>query len=356
MNFEIISRENSGSFRRLQGKCDLFAVILSFLSAKDLCILSQVSRHLLSDCTLPYLWKHALQSDFLDIEIENNAPTKLTYISHFNAYYQRVSLSIAEREQISAEARKDRITMLIQDALDLTQTRVMAVLPVFSLFLFILLISLKYDGRDISSWQCFSPILLFLVYLLLNVMVALVMYRYQFSQSSIFRGLWQQMSGPIKYFYNDIISQSLHAAYFSISILLLCILQVILIAAKLSDENFEMSETSLPWGAVFFPIWCFFVAYFLLPFICSFETSTLIFNFFLVWIPMFIFFVCLTVKLSEEDKNPAKKSIRLALIFIPFWLYESFIMLFAFFFLIYGIYKYRQGFDYYEYLGKDHAI
>ena len=133
---------------------------------------------------------------------------------------------------------------------------------------------------------------------------------------------------------------------------MMCILQVILIAAKLSNEDSDISEYSLPWGAVFFPIWCFFAAYFLVPFICSFETSTLVFNFVLIWIPMFIFFVCLTVKLSEEDKTPSKRSIRLALVLIPFWLYESFIMAFSFFFLIYGIYKFWQGFDYYEHLGN----
>ena len=41
------------------------------------------------------------------------------------------------------------------------------------------------------------------------------------------------------------------------------------------------------------------------------------------WIPLFLFFVCLTVKLTGDDTNSVDGRIRMALIFMPFWIFEG---------------------------------
>jgi hypothetical protein len=63
-----------------------------------------------------------------------------------------------------------------------------------------------------------------------------------------------------------------------------------------------------------------------------------------LWLPFFVFFVCLTVKLSGQDKRSSgEERISLSLIFIPLWLMEGALMLITLCFLIHGLYKYVIG-------------
>jgi hypothetical protein len=62
------------------------------------------------------------------------------------------------------------------------------------------------------------------------------------------------------------------------------------------------------------------------------------------WVPLFILCVCLVVKLNGIDHKNDDGNIRLALIFMPFWLIEGIIMMGSLVFLAVGINQYRRGF------------
>jgi hypothetical protein len=67
----------------------------------------------------------------------------------------------------------------------------------------------------------------------------------------------------------------------------------------------------------------------------------------LLWLPLLILFICLTVKLNGQDNHfyTAKSgSMRLALIFIPFWIIEASVMVGSLLFLIYGIIRLWDGY------------
>ena len=62
-----------------------------------------------------------------------------------------------------------------------------------------------------------------------------------------------------------------------------------------------------------------------------------------IWLPLFIFFACLTAKLSGEDSHNANREMKLAAIFVPLWLIEMFFMASTLGFLLHGIVKYFNG-------------
>ena len=343
MKFEIISRGTG--FRLLRGNSDLFGVILSYLGAEDLCKLALVCRHLLEDSMTAHLWKAIIATDFVPSEYEGNALTKAGYIKQYNMMIQRVNRAKIEKIQIAQDSEREEKIYLLEKFLDLTQMRIMTCLPPFCIFLTILLLSLRFDGnKNISSWVCFVPILLFLVYVLINIAVACFMYEHQYSQISIMRGLWPQMSGPIKYVYTEMLSQSSYGVNIAIGLILVVVIEVFLLSAKLSGGEDSLSNTKIPWGVVFIPLWCMFFSFMLSPLLgCFREMGVYYICMTLFWLPLFIFFVCLTIKLSGEDVNDETQELKLSAIFVPLWLIEGIIMLATLGFLVHGAVKYCQG-------------
>ena len=346
MRYEIIVRGTG--FRELQGNNDLFGLILSYLTAKDLSNLSVVCKHLLSDTSLPQLWKVLIDKDFIEADVQNGEYSKSTYVSLLTSLSERVIRARSEKSQIEDDKYRQNRIFFLQIFLDVTQLRIMAILPPFSLFLTVLMLSLKFDGNDIAGWICFVPIIFLIFYVILSIGVASLIYRHQFLPDSMLRGLWSQMCGPIRMFYTDFMSQSSSGTCVSILVLCLCIMQTCLLSAKLTGPSNGESNLSIPWGIVFLPIWCLFLLYCLYPVFGGIRevhdagpfAASLIF----AWVPLFIFFVCLTTKLNGNDARTADGEIRLALIFMPFWIYEGIIMVSVSVFLLHGVYRFYSGF------------
>lgn len=343
MKFEIISRGTG--FRLLKGNSDLFGVILSYLGAADLCKLALVCRHLREDSMTTHLWKTIIASDFISSEYEGNAMTKGGYIKQYNMMMQRVNRCKIEKMQIANDSEREEKIFLLEKILDLTQMRIMTCLFPFCMFLTTLLLSIRVDGKkNISSWECFIPILLFFMYVLMNIGVACFVYEYQYSQISIMRGLWTQMSGPIRYIYVEMLSQSSYGVQIAIGLILGVITEVFLLSAKLSGGEDSLSNTQIPWGVVFIPFWCMFISFLLSPFLgCFREMGVYYICILFIWLPLFIFFVCLTVKLNGEDIDDETQEIKLSAIFVPLWLIEGLVMLASLGFLVHGGVKYCQG-------------
>ena len=66
----------------------------------------------------------------------------------------------------------------------------------------------------------------------------------------------------------------------------------------------------------------------------------------LVWIPFLLILVFLTLKLNSGDHNTGENyaNMRLALIFLPFWIVEGIVMLVALGMLIFSVVRHRQGY------------
>jgi hypothetical protein len=258
---------------------------------------------------------------------------------------QRVNRAKVEKFQILSDINKDKKILYLEYFLDMTQMRFMITLPSLALFLTVLLIALRFDGNKyISSWACFSPILIFLIYILINIGIGYILYRNQYSRISIMNGIWSQMSGPIYYIYTEFLSQSLYGVHVAITSLLLIILEIILLSAKLSGNHISLSILQIPWGVVFIPLWCIFLLSASGPLLLTFRDMGFYYLYMMfIWLPSFVFFVCLTVKLSGEDDKSSHGNIKLSLIFMPLWIIEGSLMVATLSFLIHGVYKHLKG-------------
>lgn len=343
MKFEVIARGTG--FRPLRGNSDLFGVILSFLGAADLCRLSAVCRHLHEDSTNSYLWKTVMSSDFTDIDFDGVSLNKAAYIKHYTGLIQRIERAKTEKHQSMNDLRKEQRIDSLEKFLDMTQMRIMVALPPIASFFTLLLLALRFDGDEsISSWVCFFPVLLVLMYVLINIAVANVIYSNQFSQMSIMRGIWPQMSGPIRYIYTEMLSQRPIGARITIGLIFAAIMEAFLLSAKLSGGRDSLINTSISWSLVFVPIWCLFLAFAMSPFLSHYrEIGFYYVNMFFFWLPSFIFFVSLAIKLTGQDNKSKNGEITLALIFLPLWLIEGVLMLATLCFLIHGVYRYFKG-------------
>lgn len=246
MRFEVIARGTG--FKKLMGNSDLFGLILSYLNAQDLCKLAEVNRHLLEDSMSSHLWKNMFNVDFLNLDGGTTVFTKASYIRQYTMLKQRVNRAKLEKLQLINDRKVDEQRRLLEWFLDLTQMRIMTILPPISVALTILLLALRFDGHrsSISSWGAFGPTLFLIMYIFLNIAVATVVYHHQFSVN-IMRGLWPQMCGPLRWLYTNILNRSALAVYGAIVWLLLLIVEIFLLSAKLSDgERNNLSNPDLP--------------------------------------------------------------------------------------------------------------
>ena len=260
--------------------------------------------------------------------------------------FQRIELAKVAKIELIKNAKREERVRHVEKCLDFTQVRILTPLPLTTIILTILLLALHFDGFNIDIWICFVPLFFFFFYLSLSIIAVALVYNYQFDSSSVFRGLWTNMRGPVRVMFGDMLGSSNFLAGVAVFVLVLCVLEAILVAVKLSpDDLVPVSVIStLPWGLVFLPIWCLFAVFCTVPFTkCISEGSVFILGVVLFWIPLFILFVCLTVKLDGEDNNTKAGSMRLALIFMPFWVIEAFFMTASLAFLLFGIHRLRAG-------------
>eukprot|EP01032_Pedospumella_encystans_P014369 gene14369-16506_t len=235
----------------------------------------------------------------------------------------------------------------VENFLDLTQVRVIIPLILASVILTITLFARKVDGSEIAYWVCFVPLLVALVYVALSFYLLKVLHRYEGSPKLILRGIWDNFRGPVMFVYQEILGAHLRLVYAVLGLLAVFIIQVLLVATKLSSTTpNELQEHYLPWPVVFIPIWLCLVLYCALPvFVRNIDAGAFLSLMCLFVVPTLIFFVCLTVKLSGAQNNSPQRKIRLALMLIPFWILEGVILLGSLLFLLIGIHRYRRGLE-----------
>jgi hypothetical protein len=272
--------------------------------------------------------------------------TKAAYISKFQGRGQRIEEA---REAIaSAEAdAKQLITIShIQRCLDMTQLRLLIPLPLTAAFLSILLLALYFDGYNVSIWGCAAPLLFFVLYLLVAIVVVRFIYKKRYSASAVFNNLWDDLRSPIKTMFDEVLDESSRLSVISIIVILVCASQLVLIAVKLSPpEVISKQVTShFHWGEVFAPMWLLFLLYCISPLIgCIQEPGIFLIGLGILWVPFFILFVCLTVKLNGQEHHSKLGKMRMALIFMPFWIIEGFVLLSTLLTFIVAVHRRRRG-------------
>ena len=258
--------------------------------------------------------------------------------------------------------------------LDVIMVRLLVILPFLTSFLSLLLIGLHFDGYPINLWICATPVLFLFVYVLFCVVLTKYVKARQFSSKSVFYGLWNHLHSPFKLLFKEsvatarereaqgtrwnscncrssnrcrAISPGVTCVLF---VFLLVLAQIILVTLKLSSLDLSSTLygqlTALTWGVVFVPIWCMFALYCMLPGFRVVQAPMFLTGLIVLWAPFFISMVCLTVKLnavcssnsSSASSTAAGSSndIRLAYIFMPFWVIEGIIIVFSSLFLVVG--------------------
>lgn len=358
-------------FYRLGGQCEYIIIlqILTYLDSRDLCLIGATCRFLHRLHTAPLLWTTLYKYNFVpfyhpfEADQVDGVDTSVTWLprspsSHISqassadiyskSLYQRryeefrTRILSNKKDRLRLEFEVHRIDQVsnIEKFLDFTQVRVLPPLTMCSLFLSLVLYCQKVDGvLNISIWACALPLGISFIYLLLNLIAMKIVFDRQFSVDSILRGLWTNMRGPLVFIYRDVFGEQKYGMVLLLSILSMMALQVGLVVVKLSQYIPDDFRKKLYWGIVFIPIWIFFAGYCILPIALLKVDHPLFFlSLVVLWVPFFILFVCLAVKLDQVN------NIAMALIFIPFYVIEGAILVSSFTVLVVGLYRWRRGF------------
>ena len=328
----------------------LLTEILLFLNAKELCAVGTVSKSFRRAASLPLLWSELIKIDF-DPELSDSEDlsqftrnighilsyqsSKSLYIRKYHEMRQRVNRCKESYVQQEVQRRREERVAICQRFLDITQVRVLIPLPFFAFFGFLVLLALQYDGYGLPAWSPFIPIFIFALFLLFSIAITCIIFRRRYRSASILFDLWNTLRGPIRFIYVETLGENRVAAKAIFVTVMLFILQTIFLVIKLAGYDDDASRTAsdishkLSWGWVFVPSWCTFQLALFSPCLGCARAGVGAYIFFiiLIWIPVFVLFVCLAVKLDREEFHPnSGGKLRLSLILIPFWIVEGSIL------------------------------
>lgn len=336
----------SGEFNSLGGSTEQLFVthILPYLSSKDLSNISICSRFYLRVCLHSSLWVNLLVNDFLIDEGKFQldhcfSPTLLS--NPFKKLYidmvKNIKHSIVHKKMLNVQFQQDcesAVTKIsIERFLDCTQLRFLIPLPLIASFLTFLLFALHYDGFNISIWFCFTPLLIFFLYLIFCLSMTEFIYKFQFTSGHLLYNLWTNLSSPIKCCFSEIFFQSFYYILYMFLTIILCIIQILLFAFKLT------SFKSSPWEIIFIPTWILFLFHYCIPIMFPKVTNFIVVTLFLT--PFFLFLICLAYKLHLNDHHRSgmndhhRSGMPLSYVFIPLNVIECvFILISATFYAV----------------------
>ena len=267
-----------------------------------------------------------------------------------------------ENRQYEIDRRRQRTLRIMETILDVSQMRLLLPLLFISTFLSVTLFCQRIDGTNshISYWNCAAPLLFFLVYFFLSVLLTKLLHSQHNSDrpNNSLSGLWINFESlPKSLIYNHQ-SQRLHGMPVLLMLTVLSALQLgenrgnipqytqyILIYPYIPlytpiypiypiypvillvfvGLKLDLSPSGFCWGLVLLPLWGLFALYCLIPlrYLAYQHTSIYIAGCLLLWIPLFVFFVGLAIKLDHQH------GLRLAYLLSPYFLIEGFILMSA---------------------------
>lgn len=320
--------------------------ISSYLDFDDICKLASTCRYFAKVCESPIIWSIVYKRDFICTDSQpdkkvSTTTTKDAYLKNYSLRQGRVLKAKKDEVEFQKKMASAATRKKVQEVLDIVQLRAVMPLCLTSLFLSTVLFCQKVDGLNISYWMCSVPILFSVTYFGLSVLFVKYVHSRRDTATSIFYDCWTDFTGPVVNFVRYVLHKSRMMTAVATMCALLSIAQVALVAAKLSSSTPERTRRQLAWGYVFLPLWCFFALFCALPITKRVRGEMFVFLalLLLVWIPFFILFVCLTVKLHAQEKGRENENIRLVYIFIPFWIIEGVAVLAPMAFLGFGLYR-----------------
>lgn len=265
---------------------------------------------------------------------EDGGACKRRYEIRRREYVGRMKRSAEDQRQLEADMRRIDQQRWLEQFLDWTQVRLQPLIWMSSWFLTMVLFMEKLDGLNIPYWACAFPLGFAIVYCFACICLAHHIYKRRFSTTSIWYGLFNNMSGPTTFVYSKVLHHSWKGIAAISFIVLLLLLQLTLVVVKLSSQVPSHTQRELSWGVVFLPLWIFFSMSCLSPLIVRrLEFGAFVLAIVLLWIPLFIILVGLTVKLD------GLQDIRMVYLFIPLFIYEGMMMVGSLLFLMFGIYQ-----------------
>eukprot|EP00602_Paraphysomonas_sp_CaronLab_P000355 CAMPEP_0185033646 /NCGR_PEP_ID=MMETSP1103-20130426/22777_1 /TAXON_ID=36769 /ORGANISM="Paraphysomonas bandaiensis, Strain Caron Lab Isolate" /LENGTH=426 /DNA_ID=CAMNT_0027569991 /DNA_START=25 /DNA_END=1302 /DNA_ORIENTATION=- len=342
--------------------------ILEYLTAAEICNLSNVSRSLYVISQAPVIWKSLLLMDFSfeDSEVAtirdtpNTVPERLCsspidtelavaskafYARQLRVVQSRINRAKEAKLRLLQECAVDRRIRVAECCLDSLMVRSFVPLPAGCIFVTLLMVALRADGLDVSIWFCLLPVLFLLTYHLFTVGITCLLHRYRHTSTASL-ALWTHLSSPAQYFYTHIASESVRAAQGACLVSVLLLLQMVVIGLKVASSTPTLLHESFSWGLVFTPLWMIFSLYLLLPVlgIANGNPGAYVAGLVFFWVPFFVLFVTLAVKLDGEESGQRSGRLRLALILIPFWIIEGIAMLGTLIGFLTGLQRYYRGF------------
>jgi hypothetical protein len=309
--------------------------VLVYLSAEDLCVLSQSSRYFAAICRSAHLWSAAYERDFAtDAHLSSSMFSRINYLERYRDHLRLVDRSKQEKLQLARDIRRLKQMDIVERVLDFLQMRTLGPVCMLCIFLSIVLFCQWEDGLHIPLWATGVPIAFSIIYAMMALGVIHWVHKHEYTMDHMLRGFWSNMTGPLVYFYQEAMNENSQLFYVVQAMLGMMVIQIGLVIIKLTSMVPVSFQTQFSWGIVFIPLWLLFFMFLVSP--CTrfrINPATYIFIFFIFWVPMFILFACLTQKLDNH------RWMRMALIMIPFYVIESIVLLAALAFLVCGIIK-----------------
>jgi hypothetical protein len=362
-------------------------LIFSYLSALELMHLAAVSRGFKQTAMTPLLWKKLIQIDFKPTSKEmsiitmgaNVNPTPLIktmpiyhdnninntsndtdtdsgveitasrdyYIYKWKGLKNKITIARSRCDGYKKELKTDKKRARVECCLDFTLLRLFVPFSLASIISSMLLVTMWIDGKLTTNvFVCLSPFLAFIVYVFICSGINYVLYenRNGGGGSAVLGGMWANTRGPVHFLFVNIFEENKTTVLVVFVAIMLLLAQILMLGFKLSTEDVTSahSQNVLQWELVFVPTWLLFILMLITPCLGCINISLFAALFILLWIPFFILFICLSLKLKGMENNTKHRNLRLALIFIPFWILEGVAMLGALVAVVEVVYRLRR--------------
>ena len=343
--------------------------IFEYLSAEELVQISSVSRGFCNTSMTPMLWKELLTRDFrltpsevstLDQEpiifgspLSNRLLSRKTenrtslsasrecYLHRLRGLKSRVAIARDRCEEYGSDLVLDSKKAVMEIIIDMLLLRSFMPLVLASFFASILLVAMWVDGSmKASIYFGLLPLFICIFYVLFCILLNALLYTKREESGTVLGKFWANVRGPIQYMYVEVFEENNISVVVSVVALLLLLAQMVMLGFKLGGES--SITFNMEWEMVFIPTWLLFALSLISPCIGCIGMSLFVVLFIFLWIPFFVFFLCLSLKLKGIENHSKFANMRLSLILMPFWILEGAAMLGSLGALIEIIYRLRR--------------
>jgi hypothetical protein len=350
--------------------------VFSYMSSEELCLISTTCRKFCTLAVAPPLWKELNMRSFYIVPDEILSQPSLSIVDQVkNAVahtmwsepklvptvvdYQQIYRSAFTRMKLAGQSEsrdasqfyevhgQDEQLFRLGRLMDLLEIYIYVPLVAITILLFVVLMALKVDGAvKMSYWMVFGPLFLLFSYTLFCMGISSLVHSQRYNSASVFCGLGEHFSSPI----HEIVKEAPRAGKVCAGVVvLLCIVGCCTLCLKLTGYP----SGAFGWGLVFLPAWALLFLFCTTPCFGVIEdVGVFVLIGILGWVPAFTVFLCLTLRLDAQEQHTGGtdgklhyENLRMAIMFIPFWIIEAVVMLGMLIFFCLAFYRHRLGYE-----------